>query len=30
MRIFLDASVEEDLQNIQRRLLFPLPLKSVK
>src|SRR5260370_29399192 len=30
MRIFLDASVEEDLQNIQRRLLLPLRLKSVK
>ena len=30
MRIFLDASVEEDLQHIQRRLPLPLPFKSVK
>jgi hypothetical protein len=30
MRIFLDSSVEEDLQHIQRRLLLPVPLKSVK
>lgn len=30
MRIFLDASVEEDLQHIQRRMPLPLPLKSVK